>query len=120
MAAMLAAARFAEAALSMVFLLNRRYMPFYKWAHRMAGGLSLLGTTTQRCLTKLAGLDWKRGAELADTAAAVVEELCVEVAAALRDCGLSDASGDWLLEHGPSVQARIAAQELRSMPVMLE
>ncbi len=120
MAAMLAAARFAEAALSMVFLLNRQYMPFYKWAHRMAGGLSLLGTTTQRCLTELAGLDWKRGAELADTAAAVVEELCVEVAAALRDSGLSDASGDWLLEHGPSVQARIAAQELRSMPVMLE
>lgn len=30
--AMLAAARFSEAALSMAFLLNCRYMPFYKWA----------------------------------------------------------------------------------------
>lgn len=31
---MLAAARFSEQAVSMTFLLNKRYMPFYKWAHR--------------------------------------------------------------------------------------
>lgn len=119
-AAMLAAARFAEAALSLVFLLNRRYMPFYKWAHRMVGELPLLGATTQRRLTALTALGWSQGPALADKAAAVVEELCVEVAAALRESGLSDAPGDWLLDHGPSVQARIVAPELRAMPVMLE
>ena len=119
-AAMLAAARFTEAALSLVFLLNRRYMPFYKWAHRMVGELPLLGAATQRRLTELAGLDWTQGRALAGNAAAVVEELCVEVAAVLRESGLSDASGDWLLDHDPSVQARIVAPELRAIPVMLE
>jgi len=33
-AAMLALSQFAEQAMRAVFLLNRRYMPYYKWAHR--------------------------------------------------------------------------------------
>lgn len=119
-AAMLAAARFTEAALSAVFLLNRRYMPFYKWAHRLADELPLLGASTQRRLTELAALEWSRGKALEETAAETVEMLCAEVAAALRDNGLSDAPGNWLLDHGPSVQERIVAPELRSLPVMLE
>lgn len=32
----------------------------------------------------------------------------------------SDADGDWLVEHGPSVQARIETPELQRMSVMLE
>lgn len=38
-----ALARFCEEALSLVFLLNRRYMPFYKWAVMAAKSLPLLG-----------------------------------------------------------------------------
>ena len=41
--AMLAAARFSEQAVSMTFLLNKRYMPFYKWAHRGVEQLPILG-----------------------------------------------------------------------------
>ena len=119
-AAMLSAARFAEQALSLIFLLNRRYMPFYKWAQRGVRHLPLLGEATALHLERLAALDWREGRAVADDAAAVVEALCVEVAAALRAGGLSHAQGDWLLEHGPEVQGRIHTPELRQMPVMLE
>ena len=119
-AAMLAAARFAEQALSMVFLCNRRYMPFYKWAQRAAASLPLLGTLACTQVEALAALDWRQGPALADKAAAVVEVLCSAVAETLRAQGLSDAAGDWLLEHGPEVQSRIATPELRQLPVMLE
>lgn len=119
-AAMLSAARFAEQALSMAFLLNRRYMPFYKWAQRGAAHLPLLGAVTTAQVQALAGLDWRMGAALADVATAVVETLCAAVAAELRSSGLSYVAGDWLLDHGPAVQARIQTPELRALPVMLE
>lgn len=119
-AAMLCAARFAEQALSMTFLLNRRYMPFYKWAQRSVRDVPLLGQKTALHLERLAELDWRRGSAVAHEAAAVVEELCEAVAATLRQQELSSVQGDWLLEHGPDVQSRIDVAELRQMPVMLE
>ena len=117
---MLAAARFSEQAISMIFLLNRRYMPFYKWAHRGVGELPVLGRETADCVTRLAGLDWTLGPRLEDKAGGIVETLCEAVAERLRAEGLSDAPGAWLLEHGPSVQSRITTPELLRLPVMLE
>lgn len=117
---MLAAARFSEQAISMIFLLNKRYMPFYKWAHRAVGELPLLGREASACVTRLAALDWTTGPRMEDRAGAIVESLCADVAARLRAEGLSDAEGDWLLEHGPCVQSRIETPELRRLPVMAE
>ena len=119
-AAMLAAARFSEQAISMIFLLNKRYMPFYKWAHRGVAQLPLLGNEAASCVTALAGLDWRQGQRVENTAGDIVESLCAAVASRLRTEGLSDAGGDWMLEHGPSVQSRIETPELRRLPVMLE
>lgn len=51
--AMLAAARFSEQAVSMTFLLNKRYMPFYKWAHRGVEQLPILGKETAGCVTAI-------------------------------------------------------------------
>lgn len=119
-AAMLAAARFSEQAISMIFLLNKRYMPFYKWAHRGVAQLPLLGNEAASCVTALAGLDWRLGQRVENIAGDIVESLCAAVASRLRTEGLSDAGGDWMLEHGPSVQSRIETPELRRLPVMLE
>ena len=118
--AMLAAARFSEQAVSMTFLLNKRYMPFYKWAHRGVEQLPILGRETAACVTALAGLDWRLGPRVEAVAGDIVESLCRDVAGRLRSDGLSDADGDWLVEHGPSVQARIETPELQRMSVMLE
>lgn len=70
LAAMLALARFAEAALSLVFLCNARYTPFYKWAGRQAAGLPVLGAEVTRLLTVLAAPFSGGSAPLAGSAAA--------------------------------------------------
>lgn len=118
--ALLSAARFSEQAISLVFLLNKKYMPFYKWAHRGVSLLPVLGRETADCVTRLAGMDWPVGPKLEARVGELIENLCEQVADRLRDEGLSDAEGSWLLEHGPAVQSHIETPELRRMPVMLE
>lgn len=115
--AMLAAARFAEAALSLVFLLNRRYMPFYKWASRVAQDLPLLGTHTVQVLTQLSCTRWDVQ-EQGMAAVQAIEELCSEAADALRKQKLTDVPGNWLWALGPSIQLGIQEPALRELNVM--
>ena len=95
-------------------------MPFYKWAHRGVAQLPILGNETAACVTALAGVDWRLGPRAEAVAGDIVESLCHDVAGRLRSDGLSDAEGDWLLDHGPSVQSRVETPDLRRMSVMLE
>ena len=57
--AMLAAARFSEQAVSMTFLLNKRYMPFYKWAQRGVEQLPILGREQAAGVAALVGPEWR-------------------------------------------------------------
>jgi len=115
-AAMLAAARFAEAALSLTFLCNGRFMPFYKWAGKLAGGLPVLGSSLAAALavlaeTPLAGESGLRAQE-------AVEGFCHAVAAHLRAVGLSNEPGDWLWAHGPRILCHVEEPELRRMDLL--
>jgi len=113
-AARCAEAEFCTHTVSLVFLLNRRYVPFYKWMHRAVEPLPVLGQSTHRLLTELVasyGFAKKLRA---------VEELCTNLTVELRRAELSDASSDFLLDHGPSVQERIRDPELRRSNVWLE
>lgn len=116
-ASMLAAARFSEAALSMTFLLNRRYMPFYKWASRMSEQLPVLGQKTADTLRVLARTPWD-SPEQGKAAAQEIETLCGLIALELRAQQLTCVEGDWLWALGPSVQMGIKDPELRSLNVM--
>lgn len=115
--AMLAAARFAEAALSMTFLLNRRFMPFYKWAPRLAQTLPILGTAAANILKKLAQTSWD-APSLAMPAIEAIESLCSAVAEELRRQELTSEQGSWLWPLGPSVQRGVKDPELRRLNVM--
>ena len=115
--AMLAAARFAEAALSMAHLLNRRFMPFYKWAARSAQSLPVLGAEACVLAAALAGTNWtdrEQGMRAAESA----EAFCGRVAAELRAQGLTSVPGDWLWALGPDVQMRIGDPEIVRLNVM--
>ncbi|MES9997623.1 DUF4037 domain-containing protein [Desulfovibrio aminophilus] len=118
-AALFCAARFAEKAVSCVFLLNRRYAPFYKWAARGARTLPQLGMEAGEMLDALARCRWT-DPEDRERAQEAVEGFCAQVAAELRRQDLSDAGSDWLLEHAESVRTRITTPELREMPLPLE
>ena len=115
--AMLAAARFAEAALSMAFLLNRRFMPFYKWATRLAQSLPLLGRETVETLQKIAHTSWDEPEQAIPTVEAI-EAFCASIADELRRQGLAAESGSWLWALGPSVQRNVKDPEVRRLNVM--
>ena len=115
-AAMLAAARFAEAALSFVFLCNRRYMPFYKWAGKLAGELPVLGKQVAQTLNVLA-LAPMQG-DQASEAVAAVEDFCTHAANHLRAVGLSSAPGNWLWEQGPQIMRHVKEPALLRMDML--
>lgn len=114
--AMLAAARFAESALALVFLLNRRYMPFYKWAPRIGRQLPLLGASLGALLDTVAAHPL-RGPEDMDVTV-LIENFCATVAAHLRAIGLSDEPDTWLWAHGPRIMAHVENEAVRRLNLL--
>lgn len=114
--AMLAAARYAENIISLVFLLNRRYMPFYKWAPCLGRKLPLLGDKLGAVLDALAGqpLRDRRDLEIME----YVEDLCVAIAGHLRDSGLTRDNDPWLWALGPQIMAHVENAEIRAMNLL--
>ncbi len=113
-AARIAEARFCSDVISFVFLLNRRYAPFYKWMHRAVRPLPLLGEVVHGLLADLvAGYGFAKKVQL-------MEEVCGQLAQGLRAEGLSDSPSEALVEHGPCVQRKIHDPELRRIDVWIE
>ena len=115
-AALLALARFAEAAISFVFLVNRRYMPFYKWAPRLGRALPLLGAELGALLDTLGGAS--AGSDGKGRLVADVENFCATCAAWLCAAGLSDEKDSWLWVHGPSIISRVGTPQLRELDLL--
>jgi len=106
---------FSDEAIALVFLLNRVYRPYYKWAWRRMMELPILGRDVGE---ELRGLALSSGFEeeaLLDQRARM-EHVCGLLRAELSRQGLSD-SDDWFLAgHGEQVQRRIEDSFLRSLP----
>jgi len=99
--------KFCADVISLVFLLNKRYTPFYKWMHRGVRQLPVLGERIHLMITTLVektGLKAK---------AAVIEDICACLIEQLRREGLSDSDSDFLLDHAHSIHIRIADPHLR-------
>ena len=107
--AMRALAAFCEDALSLVFLLHRQYMPFYKWACKAAETLPMPGPKIAKAVENLSHEDRSR------SRVEVIEEICASIIEELLRQGLSDSKSDFLLEHGPSVHSRIQNRELKQL-----
>lgn len=106
-----ALARFCEEALSLVFLLNRRYMPFYKWALTAATSLPLLGAEISEAVKNLIGAAEGREKEHR------IETICAKLIEALTAQKLSDSPGDFLLDHGPIVHSRIRDEKIKRLDI---
>jgi len=101
------ALKFCTDAISLVFLLNRRYAPFYKWLHRAVRDLPLLGPPVHERVAVL--LETGDPAEKAQIMEAIAGLLIDEI----RRQGLSDSPSDFLLVHAPLVHAGISDPQLR-------
>lgn len=110
-AAALALWRFLEAGMSMVYLLNKRYAPLYKWMHRGMEKLSILkaGSALFERLADNGGADEKT---------ALIEQICGLVGAELRRQGLSDCQDTFLLSHCADIMHRITDPVLRQSHIM--
>ena len=111
-AAMQALGHFLTQGQRIVFLLNRRYTPYYKWTHRALRSLPILGAELAPKFQALVG-------NLCDREA-MIEEISAVVIAELRREGLSDSRSDFLLQHAEEIQRRITAPELQRLPLMAE
>lgn len=102
-----AAVKFCADAIALVFLLNRRYAPFYKWLHRAVRDLPILGREVHgRIGALLNAVEPQQKEDL-------MEAVSVLLAHELRRQDLSDSPSDFLLDHAPRVQSRISDARLR-------
>ncbi len=93
--------------ISLIFLLNRRFMPFYKWLHRAVADLPLLGAVAHAQISELlTTVDARQQAGL-------MEYMSGQAIQAVKDQGLSDVSSDFLLDHAPKVHEKIKDARLK-------
>ena len=112
---------FINMAISMVFLLNKRYKPFYKWMHRALKDLPILGATLYDLFSELVTVhSFESGNKIYERKNYLMESICQHIIQELKNQGLSDASSDFLLAHGPIVQSKIQNPTLKSMNVWNE
>jgi len=119
-AAQRAEAQFIDASISMVFLLNRRYKPYYKWMHRAVRRLPVLGAAIHRLTDELVTCqDRHHGAARYRQKTHLIERICGRVIAVLKDKGLSPGDSDFLLDHGPRVRSRIQDPAIRDLDLFV-
>ena len=114
-AAQLAIAEFVQSALHTVFLLNRRYLPYYKWSFRALRELPLLSSLHEPLeLLLCSGNDAEQAAQKQNA----VESICAEIASVLRSQGLTDAQENTMEAHAYAVNGRISHGEVRNLHVL--
>lgn len=112
-AAQYAETKFCADVISLVFLLNKRYSPFYKWMHLAVKELPILGQRIHQKISQLViicNYEEKVG---------LIESICADIVDELRAEGLSDSGSSFLLDHGPAVQKRIRDKVLRERNVWI-
>lgn len=104
---------FVNAAMSMAYLLNKKYMPFYKWAFRGLRDLpkvpQLSGKLEQLCASSNVAKN-----------VALIEDICTDVRDEWRLQGIADGPSDFLITYGADIISKIKDQHLRSLHVMQE
>jgi hypothetical protein len=105
--------KFCADAMSLVFLLNRRYAPFYKWIHRAVRELPCLGSTMHESISTLV----KEHDDFVKIE--LIEAISQTLINELRRQELTDHRSDFLPDHGPVVQQGIQDRGLRERNVWI-
>lgn len=114
-AAQLAVFEFVRSAMHVVFLLNRRYMPYYKWSFRALSELALL-SELRFDFEHLISSENKP----ADVARKQIEleKISNAIISEIREQRISDFCGDELEGHAYAVNSKISDAGLRNMHVL--
>ena len=110
--AQLALTEFVRSSCSMIFLLNCRHEPYYKWVFRAMAELDKLSSLKDALEFLLLGENDSRLKE------GVIEDICASVIAEMRAQELTDSSSDYLEDHAFEAQERITSRSIRAMHIM--
>ena len=112
-AALYSETKFCSDIMSLVFLLNRCYAPFYKWRHAAVKALPVLGEFLyEKIKLMMITSDYQKKGE-------IIEMICIEIIKEFRKQKLSSSSSDFLLDHGPIIQNKINDKNLKKRDVWL-
>lgn len=114
-AAALSCGQFVTAALGALYLLNRRYMPFYKWAFRGAEELH----EPEGCTDELKKLILLPDADENMKKLLLIERICILVRDAVIRRGWSLGKENFMQYHAEQIMEHIADPMLRSLPIMV-
>ena len=109
--------QFIEATISLVFLLNKRYVPFYKWMHRALIDLNILGIGIYDLINELCSLNQAKGY---GRNVEIIEQICRALIKELNNQNLSHSTSDFLLDHGPEIFSKIEDAEIRQIPILID
>ena len=129
-AARLALDEFIRATISMVYLLNRTYMPYYKWMFRgmksftvlpqvssLIAELTLTGDTSS-AWAEPHGENWNPYVNMADKKVVLIEKICGDVISELKKQGLTNIDDDFLEAHAWQVMEHVDDPVLQARHVM--
>lgn len=114
-AAQLAAIEFTKAAINVIFLLNRKYVPYYKWQFRALRGLerlSSLADTLEFLITS------ENYGAVCETKADVIEDIAKMVIDELQEQELTEAICLDLEKHAYSVNDRVSDPQIRNLHIL--
>lgn len=114
-AAQFAIIEFVESAMSAVFLLNKKYQPFYKWRFRALRSLPMLGELAESFSFLLCSGNEGTICEIKEE---TISRISAEVVKQLHALELSDLSGPDLEGHAYAVNDRIRDPNLRNAHIL--
>ena len=114
-AAQLTATEFVKSALNVIFLLNRRYLPYYKWSFRALRDLDILSDLYESMEYLISSGNASGEAEKKQR---IINKIFADVIAELRNQGLTDSGGETAEGHALSINRRIADSEVRNLHIL--
>jgi hypothetical protein len=114
-ASQLAIFEFAKATINVIFLLNKKYVPYYKWCFKALRGLEKLSSL---CDTLEFLISSENDGALSETKSAVIEDIAKMVIDELNEQQLTDAICLDLEKHAYSVNDRISDGKIRNMHIL--
>ena len=115
-AAQLAIFEFVKSTINVLFLLNNKYMPYYKWSFRALKELGAEYKTTAETLEYLISSD--NNTETAQQKSKIIEEICCNITAQLYNQKLSDSPSCETEHQAYIVNNTIKDNNIRNMHIL--
>ncbi len=116
-AASLARARFIESTIAAVFLCNKVFMPFYKWAFKSMKKLPLVMGIPEK-LEELAAMPLTYDEANIERVKQAVEVVCLDVIAIMHELGLSSSNEAWLMKQAELLLLQLTIPILKDLPIL--